>query len=130
VTDDTGVRVIAVLQLLTAVGIAGFWTTWLRGEHTEPWLPTGYVEHETPFVFADTVLAVLLTASAVLLLADRPLGASLALVASGMLAFLGILDLAYFWRQGLFAPSRGGVVNAGVVASVLVLSIVLALRFA
>lgn len=128
-TDDTGIRVIAALQVVAALGIAGFWTTWFRTEHTEPWLPSGYVEHEREFVFADTALALLLTASAVLLLLDRPLGASLALVCAGMLAFLGILDLAYFARHGLFAPSRGGLVNAGVVAGVLTLSVVLAVRF-
>lgn len=121
---------VAVLQLLTAAGIAAFWVTWLREEHTEPWLPEGYVRHERAFVWSDGVLAALLVASAGLLLADRPLGASLGLVCAGMLAFLGVLDAAYFAREGLFARSRGGLLNALVVGAVLVVAVVLVVAHA
>jgi predicted MFS family arabinose efflux permease len=56
-------------------------------------------------------------------------GAWLGLIAAGMLAFLGVLDLAYFLRTGMFARERGGVANAGVVASVLALAVILVVRF-
>ena len=45
-----------------------------------------------------------------------------------MLAFLGIIALAYFTRTGLFKREHEGVVNAGVVTGVLVLSTVLIVR--
>jgi hypothetical protein len=93
------------------------------------WLPEGYVQHERVFVFPDAVLAVLLTASAVLLLTDQPLGRSLSLVCAGMLAFLGLLDAAYFWQTGVFARGRGGVANATVVAGLLAVSLVLLVVF-
>jgi len=69
------------------------------------------------------------TGFAVLVSDGRPLGDSLGLFAAGMLAFLGILDLAYFARTGLFNKEHGGLANAGVVGGVLLLSVILTLRF-
>lgn len=128
-TTDPGTWVVAGLQIATAVGIAVFWVTWFRGTHDEEWLPEGYVQHERVFVFPDAVLAVLLVASAVLLLAEDPMGRSLSLVCAGMLAFLGLLDAAYFWQTGLFARERGGAGNAAVVVALLALSVVLLIVF-
>lgn len=129
-SGDASTWVVAALELVAAAAIAGFWLTWRRERHDEPWLPGGYVEHEEVFVYPDAVLALVLLASAVLLVLERPLGRSLALVAAGMLVFLGIIDLAYFARHGLFARERGGLMNAGIVLGVLVLAAILIVRFA
>ena len=128
-TTDAGTWVVAGLQMATAIGIAVFWVTWFRETHDEEWLPEGYVQHERVFVFPDAVLAVLLVAAALLLLADQPLGRSLSLVCAGMLAFLGLLDAAYFWQTGLLARERGGVANAAVVLGLLAVSLVLLVVF-
>jgi hypothetical protein len=130
VTADVAIWIAAGLEVTAAVGIAVFWIAWFRDEHDQEWLPTGYVQHERVFVFPDAVLAVLLVASATLLVTGRPLGRSLSLVCAGMLAFLGIVDAAYFWQTGLLARRRGGVGNAAVVTGVLVLSAVLLVLFA
>lgn len=129
-TEDWTVRVLSGLQVVAALGITTFWLTWFREEHDEDWLPPGYVEHERPFVVPDSILAVVLVASAGLNLAEVPLGRSLALVAAGMLAFLGILDAVYFAQQGMFAADRGGRGNLAVVGSVLLLSALLVARYA
>lgn len=136
------VWLIAGLEVVVALGIAICWTTWFRQSHDEPWLPDGYVEHEAPFVYADSVLAVVLVTAAVLQVIEgppgeiemlvsrsRPIGESLGLVAAGMLAFLGILDLAYFARTGLFKREHEGIVNGVVVAGVLLLAVILVVRF-
>lgn len=128
-TDDTGIWIIAGLMVVTAAGIAGFWLTWFRQDHSEEWLPDGYVDHEAPFVFSDSVLAIVLVVAAVLLVIEEPVGERLALVAAGMLGFLGILDAAYFWRTGLFARERDGLANLAVVAGVLTMGLILAVRF-
>jgi hypothetical protein len=128
-TDDVSVWIIAGLMVITALGIAGFWLSWFRQEHDQEWLPQGYVDHEAPFVFSDSVLAVVLVVAAVLLVLEESLGERLALVAAGMLAFLGILDAAYFWRTGLFARERDGIANFGVVTGVLTMSLILGVRF-
>ena len=129
-SDDAVTWVIAGLEVLTALGIAGFWFSWFRQDHDEPWLPDGYVDHEAPFVYSDTMLSIVLVAGAVLQVTEEPLGRSLGLVAAGMLAFLGVLDLAYFVRTRLFRREHDGVANGVVVASVLTLSVILTLRFA
>jgi len=129
VTDDAGTWVIIGLQLVGAAGFAAFWVTWLRTTHDEEWLPAGYEDHEAPFVWSDSLLVLTLLASAVLLAFEEPLGESLALVAGGMLLFLGVLDAAYFRRTGLFAREKEGLLNAGVVIGVLALGVVLVVRF-
>lgn len=129
-TDDIGTWIVAVCQLLGVAAIATFWLTWPRQPHTEPWLPPGYVEHERVFVFPDSVLALVLLASAVLLVLEKPLGRSLALVAGGMLTFLGVVDLAYFAQHGMFARERDGLANLGVVGGAFALAAILILRYA
>jgi hypothetical protein len=130
VTDDAGIWVVAALEVVAAAAIAAFWLTWPREAHDEPWLPVGYVQHEEVFRYPDSLLALVLVVSAVLLVLEEPLGASLALVAAGMLTFLGVIDLAYFARHGMFALERGGVMNAGIVVGVLLLAVILVVRFA
>jgi len=142
VSNEPFVWIVAGLETIAALGIAAYWITWFRRPHDEPWLPDSYVDHEASFVFADSVLAVVLVTAAVLQVAEappgeiemlvsrsRPVGESLGLVAAGMLAFLGILDLAYFARTGLFKREHEGPVYAGVVTGVLVLSAILVVRF-
>jgi hypothetical protein len=130
VTSDASLLVLAALMVVAAAGIGAFWFTWFRTEHTEPWVPAGYVEHERAFVVPDSVLAVVLVAAAALLVSEVALGRSLALVAAGMLAFLGLLDAVYFARTGLFRRERGGVGNFGVVAGVLTLAVLIVVRLA
>lgn len=129
-TDDAATWVVAALEVVAAVAFGGFWLTWRHEPHDEPWLPNGYVEHEEVFVFPDTVAVLTLVASAVLLVLEEPLGPSLALVAAGMLTFLGVIDLAYFAKHGMFALERGGLMNAGIVLGVLLLAAILVVRYA
>ena len=129
-TDDVGILVTAILMLLGALVFAGFWIWWFRTEHDQEWLPAGYRDHETPFAFSDTVLALTLVVAAVLLLLEEPLGESLALVAGGMLVFLGVLDAAYFQRTGMFASEHDGIANLAIVLAALGGGIYLIARFA
>lgn len=129
-TDDLGTWLVAGAELLAAILIAGFWLTWFRTPHEEPWLPSGYVEHERVFVFPDSVLAVTLVTSAALLLQEEPLGRSLALVAAGMLTFLGVIDVAYFVQHGMFRREREGALNLALVIGVFALALILFVRYA
>jgi len=130
VTDDPATWLVAGAEVLAALLIAGFWLTWFRQPHAEPWLPAGYVEHERVFVFPDSILATVLVASAILLVSEEPLGRSLALVAAGMLTFLGVIDLAYFAQHGMFRRDREGALNVALVIGVLALAVILVVRYA
>lgn len=122
-------QIVAVAQLIMAAGILHFWIKWFRTDHDQPWLPDGYMEHERCFVYPDSVMSVLLVASAVLLLMGNPLGERLALVCGGMMLFLAIIDVAYFKQNGMFAKERGGKENWGVVIPLATMSLLLILRF-
>ena len=129
-SEDLATWLVAGAEVLAAILVAGFWLTWFRTPHEETWLPTGYAEHERVFVFPDSVLALTLVTSAVLLVLEEPLGRSLALVAAGMLTFLGVIDAAYFAQHGMFRREREGALNAALVIGVFVLAVILFARYA
>lgn len=102
---------VAVLQILTALGMAGYWLIWFNTRHDEPWLPAGYLEHERVFVWPDSVTAVLLLVSAIGSLSGWSGSAVTSYVAAGMLLFLSIIDTAYFVQHGMLRRDRGGAGN-------------------
>jgi hypothetical protein len=122
-------RIVAVVQILAALGIAQFWATWLRTEHNEPWLPTGYVLHERCFVYPDSVLAVLMVLSAILHFLGKPLGERLTLVCGGMMLFLLVIDTAYFIQNGMFAKEKGGTANLRLTIVLTFVTLLMILRF-
>jgi hypothetical protein len=128
VTVETGTWVLAGLQVATAVGIVAFWSWWFHADHDTSWWPEGHYEHERVFVVPDSVLAVLLAVSAVLSLRGNAAGGQLALVAAGMMLFLGLIDGYYFARHRMFAPERDGVGNALIVLWMIGFAIVLVVR--
>lgn len=122
-------RIIAVVQILTALGIVQFWTKWFRTEHKEPWLPTGYTLHERCFVYPDSLLAVLMVASAILLILRNPLGERLTLVCGGMMLFLVVIDTAYFVQNGMFAKDKKGAENLRLTLLLSFVTLLMTLRF-
>ena len=62
---------------------------------------------ESAFLLADTLLAVLLLIAGWTLLSDRPSGPFVMSVAAAMSLYLGLLDLVFYARQGLFASPSG-----------------------
>ena len=122
-------RIVAVVQILVAMGIVQFWMKWFRTEHNEPWLPTGYTLHERCFVYPDSVLAVMMVASAILLLLGESLGERLTLVCGGMMLFLVVIDTAYFLQNGMFAKEKGGAANLRLSLLLSLASLLMILRF-
>lgn len=121
--------VVVCIQLLAAAGIIGFWLTAGRASFDEPWRPPGFAQHERSFTLPDTVTAVVLAASAGLVVAGSSYGRSLALVGAGMLAFLGIIDFSYMRRNGLFAREHDGLMHASIVVAVLAVAALLLVRY-
>ena len=119
IEGDGFTTLVVVVQLAAAAGILAFWRRAHSWRFDEPWRPPGFAEHEAAFRFPDTVCALLLAVSASLILAGRSEGRALALVAAGMLLFLGLLDARYMWQQGLFAREHDGLLHAAIVLLVL-----------
>ncbi len=122
--------IVPLLQIALAVGIGTFWFNWLRHEQNEPWFPAGFIEHERAFVFPDSLCAALLIVSALLGFAGNPLGRSIGLIAAGMLLFLGVIDAAYMVQNGMFARDKNGIQHFGIVASILITSVILIAYYA
>jgi hypothetical protein len=127
--DFINPKIVAVAQIIMAVGIIRFWIIWFRAEHNEPWLPAGYIEHERTFVYPDAVLSILMVISAALLFIGEETGKSLTLVCGGMMLFLTVIDTAYFTQHSLFAKKRGGIENLGVVIPMAFMSALMIIRF-
>ena len=98
-------RTVAVLELMTGLGIILFWIGFFTVGLAPANPPDGYFVFEHSFPPPDTVLALTLIAAAVLLLKGKALGRSLSLVAAGGLLFLGIIDTSFNIQNGMYAIS-------------------------
>lgn len=100
-----GLKTIAVLELLTGIGLILFWigffTIGLAPENPPPC----YFAYEHSFPLPDIVLAIVLLASGILLLSGNPRGRKLSLVAAGALIFLGLLDFSFNIQNGVYMIS-------------------------
>jgi hypothetical protein len=101
-----GLKTIAVLELVTGVGVILFWigffTIGLAPENPPPC----YFAYEHSFPLPDTILSIALIASGILLLNNMEAGRTLALVCSGGLIFLGILDFSFNIQNGVYRISN------------------------
>ena len=93
--------VLLVLLVTWSVVIPIYWISWFRNTPDLSARPVGYREHEEAFLWPDAVLTALLATSGALVVGDSDTGFDVALVAGGMMLFLGLLDLAYDVRNGV-----------------------------
>jgi hypothetical protein len=100
-----GLKTIAVLELLTGIGIILFWigffTIGLAPENP----PLCYFAYEHSFPLPDIILSIAMLASGILLLKNKKSGRTLSLICSGGLMFLGILDFSFNIQNGVYMIS-------------------------
>jgi hypothetical protein len=123
-------RAVAVLQLVMGAGLilfwVGFFTIGLAPENP----PDCYFAYEHSFPLPDGVLAVGLVISSLMLYRKNPAGKSLSLVCGGGLIFLGLLDAAFNYLNGVYALSVPDLVfNAFINLACVVLGIIIFLVF-
>jgi hypothetical protein len=108
---DKKLSVLSVLMLIMAAGLILFWigffTVGLAPENP----PSCYFAYEHSFPVPDIMLAITLTAAAMLLRKGNPLGKRLSLVCAGALFFLGILDMCFNAQNGVYASSTMDLVS-------------------
>jgi hypothetical protein len=98
-------RAVAVLELLTGLGISLFWVGFFTVGLAPENPPTGYFVYEHSFPLPDSILALALIIAALLLLKGKPLGRSVSLAAAGGLIFLGTVDFFFNIQNGMYAIS-------------------------
>jgi hypothetical protein len=103
-------KTIAVLELLTGVGLILFWIGFFTIGLAPKNPPQGYLAYEHSFPLPDGLLAILLLAAGTLLLLNNPLGSHLSLIAAGALVFLGVLDFSFNIQNGVYKLSKSDLV--------------------
>jgi hypothetical protein len=102
-------RVIAILEIVTALGLGLFWLAFFTVGLAPANPPVGYFQFEHSFPVPDLLLAWLLLIAGRCLLDVRPerrrLGRALSLVGAGALMFLGVLDISFNVQNGMYAIS-------------------------
>lgn len=104
------IRVIAILELVTGVGLILFWVGFFTIGLAPKNPPKGYLEYEHSFPLPDGLLAVLLLVAGTLLLLNNPLGGNLSLIAAGALIFLGVLDFSFNIQNGIYKISKSDLI--------------------
>ena len=98
-------KVLSVLAILTGVGLLLFWLGFFTFDLAPANPPPGYFEYEHSFPLPDIILACALIVAGILMLRGKSWGARLALVCSGALLFLGLLDFSFNIQNGIYGLS-------------------------
>jgi len=98
-------KTIAVLELLTGIGIILFWIGFFTIGIAPENPPQCYSAYERSFPLPDIILSIAILASGILLLKNKESGSTLSLVCSGGLMFLGLLDFSFNIQNGIYMTS-------------------------
>jgi hypothetical protein len=96
------VDALARAQIATGLGIIVFWLLFFMVGLAPANAPACYLAFEHAFPLADMVLAGGLLVAGTFLIAGRPEGRSLGLMAGGGLLFLGLVDASFNARNGIY----------------------------
>ena len=103
--NDERRKLIASLEIVTAVGLVLFWIAFFTVGLAPENAPACYYAYEHSFPLPDGLLAALLLAAGILLTKNRPWGLKLSLAAGGALVFLGLLDFSFNIQNGVYLTS-------------------------
>lgn len=111
---STGITVIAVLMLLTAIGTLLFWVIFFadlesQRSGTLASRCDAWFAWEMSFPLADGWMVLTAILGAVGLWRMRPVGLLFGLVSGGAMVFLGLMDVLFFLQNGLYHPLTGEV---------------------
>jgi hypothetical protein len=98
-------RLIASLQIVTAVGLILFWVAFFTVGMAPDKPPACYFAYENSFPLPDGLLAVLLLVTGISMMKNSAAGRKLTLVAAGALMFLGVLDFSFNIQNGVYTAS-------------------------
>ena len=95
-------KALAVLQIITGVGIILFWIAFFTVGLAPENPPDGYFTFEHAFPLPDGVLCLCLIASGLWLLQGEAQGRTLGLMGAGGLIFLGLLDFSFNIQNSMY----------------------------
>lgn len=99
------VKIIAILEIITAIGLVLFWigffTVGLAPENP----PACYMAYEHSFPMPDIILATMMLMGGILVLKEYPGGKTISHACAGALIFLGLLDFSFNYQNGIYLIS-------------------------
>ena len=98
-------RLIASLQIVTAVGLILYWLAFFTVSLAPLNPPDGYFAYEHAFPLPDGLLSALLLIAGIIMMKNNPTALKLSLVAAGGLMFLGLLDFSFNIQNGIYTAS-------------------------
>jgi len=110
---DRRKKFIAVLEIITALGIVLYWVAYFTSGIAPQGLPECYFAFENSFQLADLILASTLLTAGILVLKGYPGGRTLSHVCAGSLIFLGFVDFSFNFQSGIYLLSTGSMVMNG-----------------
>ncbi len=103
----------AYLAIVTGIGILLFWIAFFTVGLAPENPPVCYFAYEHSFPLPDTVLAIALIIGGILAIKRSNRAFYVLLPASGGLIFLGLLDMAFNWQNGMYTITvMDGLLNA------------------
>ena len=100
-----GLKTIAVLEMLTGIGIILFWIGFFTIGLAPENHPPCYFAYERSFPLPDIILSITIIASGMFLLKNKESGRTLSLICAGGLIFLGLLDFSFNIQNGIYMNS-------------------------
>jgi hypothetical protein len=104
------VKLAAIMELAIAVGIISFWIAFFSADLVnidDPHLEEIYVAFESAFPVADISLSIVLVIGGIGLLKKRPFGFLFSLLGGASLMFLGLLDISFNTKNGIYLLGIG-----------------------
>lgn len=120
---------IPALAIITGIGLLLFWIGFFTIGLAPASPPPGYFEYEHSFPLPDIILAIALIVAGVLMFRGKFPGRRIALVCSGALIFLGILDFSFNIQNGIYTLSTAELLlNGSINLWCVVFGIILAVK--
>ncbi|MBU0994359.1 MAG: hypothetical protein KJ737_17850 [Proteobacteria bacterium] len=98
-------KIIALLEFVTATGLILFWAVFFTWGLAPEKPPEGYFIFERSFPLPDIILAGGLICSGFFLMKNRPEGRMLSMSCAGATLFLGLLDFSFNIQNGMYLLS-------------------------
>jgi len=112
-TEEKKFTSLAVLQIITALGLILFWIGFFTIGLAPENAPECYFAYEHSFPLPDIILALAMIASGFMLIKGKGTGKPLSLVCAGSLIFLGVLDFSFNIQNGVYAVSTADMISNG-----------------
>ena len=112
-SKDNTMRLLAVLEIITALGLILFWILFFTAGLAPPDPPECFFAYEHAFPLADLILAGTLLTAGILTLKRYPGARTITHICAGALIFLGLLDFSFNMQNGIYSLSTESMISNG-----------------